>query len=251
LTGVIKPLKQRWRRWQLSRRGIRVEWERPLEAFGSGSGAWTIDPSGLNAASIVYSFGVGRDVSFDLALIERFGMTVHAFDPTPEALAWVAGQQLPSRFVVHDYGVAGCDGELEFTRSRRSGSAHYSPVRRYRNSTPREQTVRAPVRRLASIMRALGHARVDLLKMDIEGGEYDVIADLAREPLPIGQLALEFHHAYETVPLARTVAALELLARLGFRLIHVSPRSYEMTLLHAAGPAGAAPGPSAHAREGQ
>ena len=30
---------------------------------------------------MVYSFGVGQDISWDLAMIERFGVTVHAFDP--------------------------------------------------------------------------------------------------------------------------------------------------------------------------
>lgn len=212
---------------------MRIELNCPLESFGTGSGAWTIDPAGLDAGSIVYSFGIGRDLSFDLALGKRFGLTVHAFDPTPEALAWAKAQTLPPRLIVHAYGIAGFDGEIEFTRSRRKGSSHYSPVRRYRNASAREQLIRAPVRRLASIMRELGHRRVDLIKMDIEGGEYGVIEELAKEPQPVGQIALEFHHAYETIPLAHTVAAVGTLRALGFRLVHISPRGYEMTFLHA------------------
>jgi FkbM family methyltransferase len=211
---------------------VKVDLARPLETFGAGSGAWTIDATGLNAGSIVYSFGIGRDISFDLALIERFGLTVHAFDPTPEALAWVKDQSLPAGLVVHDYGLAGFDGEIEFTRSRRPGSSHYSPVRRYRAAAAQDQTTRAPVRRLGSILKELGHERVDLLKMDIEGGEYDVIEDLARVPRAVGQIALEFHHAYATIPLARTVEAVARLRARGFRLIHISPRTYEMTFIH-------------------
>lgn len=211
---------------------MRVELDRRLETLGTGSGAWTIDPAGLNADSVVYSFGIGRDISFDLDLIERFGLTVHAFDPTPEALSWVRRRALPARLHVYEYGLGGADGEMEFTRSRRSGSAHYSPLRRYRSEAVRDETMRAPVRRLGSVMKTLGHDHVDLLKMDIEGGEYDVIEDLARAPCAIGQIALEFHHAYQTIPLARTVEAVGRLRALGFLLIHISPRTYEMTLLH-------------------
>ena len=50
--------------------------------LGTTYGGYAVVPAALGPESIVYSFGVGQDASFDLALIERFGATVHAFDPT-------------------------------------------------------------------------------------------------------------------------------------------------------------------------
>ena len=66
--------------------------------LGTEYGAHTVCRDGLSANSVVYSFGVGEDASFDLELIGRFGCTIHAFDPTPRSIAWVAGQCRPRPF---------------------------------------------------------------------------------------------------------------------------------------------------------
>src|SRR6266852_566546 len=46
------------------------------QSFGGEGHAWAVDPSRLSKDSVVYSVGVGDDISFDLALIERFGLDV-------------------------------------------------------------------------------------------------------------------------------------------------------------------------------
>ncbi len=61
-------------------------------SLGRPGAEWCVCPIGLGPASIVYSFGVGEDVSFEMELIERFGTPVHAFEPTPRSLAWVRSQ---------------------------------------------------------------------------------------------------------------------------------------------------------------
>ncbi|MEM7012196.1 MAG: hypothetical protein AAF585_11995 [Verrucomicrobiota bacterium] len=43
----------------------------------------------LNEQSVVYSFGVGYDISFDLDLIEQKGCEIHAFVPTPAVREWL------------------------------------------------------------------------------------------------------------------------------------------------------------------
>ncbi len=50
--------------------------------------------------------------------------------------------------------------------------------------------VEVPGRTLASLARELGHPRVDLLKFDLEGGEYEVIPQLDLAALQIKVLAL-------------------------------------------------------------
>ena len=39
----------------------------------------------MNADWLCYCGGVGEDVTFDKGVIERFGLTIHAFDPTPRS----------------------------------------------------------------------------------------------------------------------------------------------------------------------
>ena len=38
----------------------------------------------------MYSFGIGQDTSFDQSMIERYGVAIHGFDPTPTAAEYVA-----------------------------------------------------------------------------------------------------------------------------------------------------------------
>src|SRR5216117_15515 len=48
--------------------------------------SWRFCPNGLTAESIVYSGGVGRDITFEHALVQRFGCSVVLFDPSPTGL---------------------------------------------------------------------------------------------------------------------------------------------------------------------
>src|SRR5436305_14661221 len=54
--------------------------------LGNERARWCVCPTNLSADSVVYSFGIGEDISFDLQLIDRFAVKVHAFDPTPRSL---------------------------------------------------------------------------------------------------------------------------------------------------------------------
>src|SRR5215471_6258451 len=51
---------------------------------------WTICPRGLNSKSVVYSGGLGRDISFERALLDRFGCELVLYDPSPCALETMA-----------------------------------------------------------------------------------------------------------------------------------------------------------------
>lgn len=206
----------------------------PVEAevetlhLGTTYGGYAVVPAALGPDSIVYSFGVGQDASFDLALIERFGATVHAFDPTPRSRAWVDEQSWPPQFRFHPLGVAGADGTLALHAPPDPGHVSYSPVAR-RGSA---EVVEVPVRTVRSLMAELGHDRLDLLKADVEGAEYEVIADLlAHGPRP-GQLLLEFHHHLPTIPLSRTKQAIADLRAAGYLLFDQSEAGAEMSFVH-------------------
>lgn len=226
---MLRRLKNAWRRRRLAKAGVVVEMDCPRAVYGGGGGSWTLCPATLRADSVIYSVGIGRDLSFDHDVIREHQATVHAFDPTPASLAWVRGQMLPPELKVHAYGLADVDGQIAFHPPRRARSAHYTPVRRYK--TADAPPVMAPVKALPTIMAELGHDHIDLLKMDIEGGEYAVIDAIVKMALPVRQLLIEFHHMYETIPLARTVAAVHSLRRIGFKVFAISDRAYEISLL--------------------
>jgi FkbM family methyltransferase len=205
----------------------RVSYECPVMHIGTEHGGWTFNPTLLGPDSVVYSAGIGDDISFDLGLIARFGVTVHAFDPTPKSLEWLRSQHLPAKLVVHEYGIAPQDGRLTFYTPENPAYVSLSVVERASSTG----TISLPVRELEGIMRELGHSSIDLLKMDIEGSEYAVLEDLVARAIPIRQLLVEFHHRFRGVGDDKTKAAIDLLETSGYRLFAISPSAEEYSFL--------------------
>lgn len=202
------------------------------ERFGSDYGGWEVVTAGIDSRSVVYSFGVGEDASFDTALIEKFGLTVHAFDPTPKSLAWVAQQRLPDRFVMHGYGLAAFDGNVSFNPPE--NAAHVSHTLLERPAT-KARAISVPVRKLGTIMQELGHNHLDILKMDIEGAEYDVIADIVASGIRPRQILVEFHHRFPGVGVERSYEAIEKLRTMGYQLFSASVTGEEFSFIRNSG----------------
>jgi FkbM family methyltransferase len=175
--------------------------------------------------------GVGRDISFERALIERYGLTVHAFDPTPLALEWIESQQLPDSFFLHRLGVATYDGMARFQPPTKAKFESFSLVR----ASGVGVAVDAPVRRFETLIQMLGHTKLDVLKMDIEGAEYQVLPDILESRIEIGQILVEFHDRWKEVGAAQTRQAIDALTDAGFVLVAVSSAGTEYTFISMAG----------------
>ena len=196
--------------------------------LGSIYGGWTIVPELINSHSIVYSFGVGDDISFDLELIRRFGTTVHGFDPSPLAIEWLGTQDIPANYIFHPWGLGTIDGQAVFFAPCSGGmySLHKEHIKEKLSQT------QVTIHRLSTIARNLETEAIDLMKMDVEGAEYDVLPELLQSPVPIKQLLIEFHHRIGIESLATTVKSVERLRDAGFDLFHVSETSSEFSFLH-------------------
>jgi len=188
------------------------------ERYGSEYGGWTICPDMITSESIVYSFGIGNDISFDIELIERFGVTVYAFDPTPKSIGWLKSQKLPEKFKAFDFGIADHDGFALFYPPQNPSHVSYSAVKK---ALFPQEPIKAQVYRLQTIMDKLGHDHIDLLKMDIEGFEYGVIRDIIVSPIRINQLLIEFHR-WKQVGRSKTKKAIRLLNKRGFKIFEIS-----------------------------
>ena len=196
--------------------------------LGVGDGEWCVCPESLSEQSLVYSFGVGKDISFDLQLIERFGVEVHAFDPTPISADWMRRQHPPTRFHFHPFGIAAYNGVAEF-----SLPLHHGVSFTLLSDVPSKRTAQGDVYRLSTILEKLNHKRINLLKLDIEGAEYEVIPQLVELAGRIDQLLIEFHHRLVTTGdgLKQTRNALKQLHEYGFALFNVSPRGLEYSFV--------------------
>lgn len=194
------------------------------ERFGSEYGGWDVITTSIDTRSVVYSFGVGEDVSFDTALIEKFSLTIHAFDPTPKSIEWVKRQRFSERFVMHDYGIAAFDGDTSFNPPENPEHVSYTLLDRL---STKAKAISVPVKRLKTIMKELGHDHIDVLKLDIEGAEYDVIKDISKSGIRPRQILVEFHHRFPGVGIKRTKDAIEGLRFMGYQLFSVSAANEE------------------------
>lgn len=153
-------------------------------------GGWSICPDGIDARSIVYDVGVGEDLSFAQSLVKRYGLRVWAFDPTPKSVRWFARQPHLPEIQFCPWGIATQDGEATLRFPDRTGDVSGSLINDWANCGT---AVLVQVRRVARVMAALGHSKVDILKLDIEGAEYLVLRDILDCRLNINQILVEFH----------------------------------------------------------
>ena len=172
------------RRWR--RRGFHPAW------VGSPSGGARVDLGALNERSVVYSFGIATEISFDRALIEATGCSVYGFDPDPRCARWLnePGRWVPPQFHFSEIALGAVTGAFPF---------HMTDIEKMTGSLACDfeegQTVQVRCPTLRDLMASRGHGSVDYLKPDIEGAEFGVLeAWLSEyETLPVRQLWLEFH----------------------------------------------------------
>jgi FkbM family methyltransferase len=195
--------------------------------LGNQDAAWTFCHKLINNKSIIYSFGVGNDISFDLELIKRFGVTVHAFDPTPKAIEWLEIQPLPTEFNFHEIGLAAYDGIAKFALPENPD--HVSATILQKSSL--SGYFDAEVQRLKTIMQNLSHNHIDLLKIDIEGAEYDVIDEILSSGLKITQILIEFHHRFQNVGIEKSKNAIKNLRNAGYYVFSVSGTGEEISFI--------------------
>lgn len=191
--------------------------------LGSEYGGWNIIPNDFDKNLIVYSFGVGEDVSFDIALIEKFGIIVHAFDPTPRSISWCKNQNLSSNFILHEYGIADFDGIILFNPPENPNYISHTILER----STKDKAIEVPVKKLTTLMKELGHDNIDVLKMDIEGAEYSVIKDMKTSNIRPNQLLIEFHHRFPNVGISKTKDTINEIKNMGYRIFWVSESGEE------------------------
>lgn len=194
--------------WKWRRRGLSPVW------LGSPSGGAYVDVSRLTPDSIVYSFGIATEISFDRAIIEAVGCQVWGFDPDPRSNYWL---HAPERYVPEKFHFE----ELALATESKEYIFHTTDIEHMSGSLSQTygdgEDIRVQGKKLEDIMAAHCHTRVDFLKMDIEGAEYEVLnAWVERyDTLPVGQLWLEFHPGGLKLTERDSMALVRKLAKIG------------------------------------
>lgn len=231
LRGAVHRREFEWRLGRLA-----LEPLAGLEDVGTSYGGWTIPTPWVDDTWTCYSIGAGADVSFDTELVRRFGARVRSIEPveTYVRLAAEAGQGL-DRFSAHRAAIAPADGVVTMQRSHEAVSESLSAASLYDSSS----VVEVPARSVPSLMREFGDARVDLLKIDVEGLEYELIPQFALLEWGVQILTFQVHHNRGVRDVHRLLHGLR---EQGFRLVANRP-TLKLTLVRGdgAGPAGPRP----------
>jgi FkbM family methyltransferase len=150
----------------------------------------------LSSESVVIDAGCSYEADFSVCLMRRHGVRAFGVDPTRkhgEALHELE-EQHGGRFVHVPCAVGAADGVLTFHESRvnESGSLlddHVNVVHDEITSYDVEALT------LTSLLKRLALNTVDVLKLDLEGAEYDLLERATPEQLhPFRQVFVEFHH---------------------------------------------------------
>ena len=109
--------KHRQMLWHWLLRNDVVSVNYSIARYGNDYGGWNLPGELIRPDWLVYDFGVGEDISFDIALLENHRCAIHAFDPTPKAIAFVENVSLPG-FHFHSVGVWNEDTTIKFWKPR-------------------------------------------------------------------------------------------------------------------------------------
>ena len=156
-----------------------------------------------------------------LSEIKKYSISVYAFDPTPRSCEWIKKQVLPGEFHFYNYGISDHDGYEKFIAPENELFMSYSAVKS-------GEGISLKVKKLSSIMNDLNHNTVDVLKMDIEGGEYKVIENFINENIKPKILLIEFHHRFPEVGLIKTKDSIIFLKSHGYCIFYVSANGEEV-----------------------
>jgi len=165
-----------------------------IKWIGSDYGGFYVDVSLLRPSSVLFSFGVGEDISFDLAMYNLGVINIHLFDPTPKSISFVSSQNLPAGFSFHPFGLSDKNEKATFFLPK--NDKHVSGSFLVHKNLDTQKAIEVELKKLSAVTTELQTSSIDVLKIDIEGSEYKVIKNFLQEKIFPTQLCVEFHNEF-------------------------------------------------------
>lgn len=224
--------------------------KKPMIRLGSEYGGWNVPQGVINPNSICYLAGAGLDISFDVEMASHFKCEVHIFDPTPKAFthykeleSHVKEQKFMrykegfysiskddfNRIAFHQIGLWNSDEKVKFYAPQNNEHVSHSVL----NLQHTNNYFEADVQRVKTIMTQLGHKSIDLLKIDIEGAEYNVIEAIIEDEIDVKVICVEFDEVHTPLDwrfISRIRKSIKMLKRAGYQIVSID-NAYNITFL--------------------
>jgi FkbM family methyltransferase len=196
-----------------------------IKTYRIGAAAsWNVKMQVIDENSFVISAGAGHDISFELDLVARTGCRLVLFDPSPTGCKTVGNMKLPPEVTFESTALSDRTGHIILAKpvNMLEGS--------WRVAVDGDGDEMACTT-IAEIMDRYSKSSVDLLKIDIEGFEYQVLQDMLLKKNPVKQICVEIHQGPEFGKTRWDRWRLIYdLYRSGYRLIHCE--GWDHTFLH-------------------
>ncbi len=199
-----------------------------LVHVGTDYDGYYIDKYRLKKVPVVLSFGIGEDVSFDLGMIKEFNATVYAFDPTPKSISYMEQYKNQERLVFIPEGIAERDGKEYFYLP--SNDEYVSGAIAFREGL-KEHGIEVTVKSFGTIVKEIAIDDIDVLKMDIEGTEFDILPKLLDLKCNIDQILVETHERFYKDGNYKLNILLDDFYRHGYEIAHYDDNDFTFTFV--------------------
>jgi FkbM family methyltransferase len=215
-----RKLKKAWRKFCYRNEGL--EYASPNYLF---------NPSLLGTAPVVIDTGCGYEAEFSLFMIANKNARAFAIDPTRKHAPQLEALTVkhPDAFTYFQMALAGRNGTITFHEPVHfeSGSIEVDHGNISRDDTNVYQVEAVTP---GELMSRLGLHQADMLKLDIEGAEYNLLENVGREELiRFRQLFIEFHHhTIASRTPAHTLALVDKIRGFGFSSYSLDDHNFLM-----------------------
>jgi FkbM family methyltransferase len=187
---------------------------------------WALPLGALNQDSFVISAGVGTSITFEEDLTSKFRSRIILLDPSPTG--------------VQTMNARGQDELIEFSPrglAKRSGSVSFGLPDRpeegsFKKGTGSDGLMFTCVS-LSDLLEENKKLKIDLLKIDVEGFEYEIIDSIIENKIHVDIICVEIHHN-KVIDIDETVAdAAKLILRVcrnGYVIVY--NKNMDFTFVH-------------------
>jgi FkbM family methyltransferase len=187
--------------------------------LGSVYGGWSFEPSSDLHGSTIISAGFGEDATFDVEFASMFGAKVIIVDPTPRAIehfrrmslrlgqkslqeyrkdgnqpveAYDLSKVSSENFILEKSAIWKEKGVLKFFAPPDPSHVSYSIVNLQNEFVRTGNHIEVPANTISDILALHSISNVPLMKMDIEGAEFEVIQHMLSTGFRPRQILVEF-----------------------------------------------------------
>ena len=93
------------------------------------------------------------------------------------------------------------------------------------------ESINVQMHKFSTIVNQYGHDHIDILKLDIEGSEYEVMPEILESDVKIQQICLEVHGRYMDNGENKSKKLLKLLNDYGYKVADVSRNQEEVLFI--------------------